>query len=119
MARAFVLAVSGTDVALIIALSTGIALVIGSIVGAIVAVSAGWSTGRVWKGIVGGTFGALIGGAGTSVVATLIPALTGWPKDFFFGGHGPPAALILVPLPAIVFAIFGAVVRARSKVRKN
>ena len=119
MARAFVLAVSGTDLALTIVVSSVIAFVFGWIVGAIIAVSAGWRTGRVWAGIVGGTLGALIGGAGTSVVATLIPALTGWPKDFFFGGHGPPAALLLVPLLAIVGAVVGAVAMSMSKVRKN
>jgi hypothetical protein len=94
----------------IIALSSVVALFIGSLAGATVAVSMGWlKTGRVWKGIVGGTLGALLGGVGTSVVVTLFPALTGWPKDFFFWGDGPMPALIVVPLLAIVFAVLGAV----------
>ena len=97
----------------IIALSSVVALAIGSLAGATVAVSLGWlKTGRVWKGIVGGTLGALLGGVGTSVVVTLIPALTGWPKDFFFWGDGPMPALIVVPLLAIVTAVLGAVLGA-------
>jgi hypothetical protein len=46
------------------------------------------------------------------VVVTLIPALTGWPKDFFFWGDGPMPALIVVPLLAIVTAVLGAVLGA-------
>jgi hypothetical protein len=102
----------------IIALSSAVALIIGSLAGATVALSMGWlKARRVWKGIVGGTLGALFGGVGTSVVATLIPALTGWPKDFFFWGDGPMPALIVVPLLALSVAVmggaFGAVVRGR------
>ncbi len=104
----------------IIALSSVVALSIGSLAGATVAVSLGWlKTGRVWKGIVGGTLGALLGGVGTSVVATLIPALTGWPKDFFFWGNGPMPALIVVPLLAIVFAVLGAVLGAVIRGRRQ
>ncbi len=106
----------------VIALSGGIAfvtaLVIGSFVGAIVAVGEGWlRTARVWKGIVGGTLGALVWGAGASAVATLIPALTGWPKDFFFWGDGLTPALIVVPLLAVAFAVFGAVFGAIARGR--
>jgi hypothetical protein len=104
----------------IIALSSAVALIIGSLAGATVALSMGWlKARRVWKGIVGGTLGALLGGVGTSVVVTLIPALTGWPKDFFFWGDGPMPALIVVPLLAIVFAVLGAVISGRRQDNKN
>jgi hypothetical protein len=88
--------------------SSTITLVIGSLIGVIVAVCVGWlRTGRVWKGIFGGALGALLGGSGTWLAATLIHALTGWPEDSSFLGNKP--TLAVVPLLAIVLAVLGAV----------
>ena len=61
-------------------------------------------------GILGGGLGALLGGAGTWLIATLIHTVTGWPDNSFFLGDEP--SLASVPALAIFLAMLGAVIAA-------